>query len=78
MSFSDDLDEVTAQGYTDTFTEEHADQYVGCVKCKGHHHTSAFCRCGRCFFQYIGTRRFDHSDVCTLVRCECGEVSMWD
>jgi hypothetical protein len=64
---------------SETFAEAHADQWLGCVKCKESHHTSSFCpKCGRCFFQYVGTRRCHNDEVGTFVGCECGTVSMWD
>lgn len=62
------------------FAVKHADQHLGCVKCRKSHHVTAFCHgCGRCFFQYIGTKRLHHDHVVgTVVGCECGKRVLWD
>ena len=78
MAFAVNLNAAVTGSYED-FAEKHADQHLGCVKCRGSHHESSFCMCGRCFHQYIGTKRLSHDGIIgTIVHCECGRNVLWD
>lgn len=61
--------------HKEQFAERHCDQWRGCITCKESHHISAFCRCGRCFFQ--GKLR-DGGELGYFVDCACGETDLWD
>jgi hypothetical protein len=64
--------------YSEQFAFEHADQHIGCVRCKESHHISNICQsCYRCFFKekYVTDKNGYHSPV---VFCSCGKKYLWD
>jgi hypothetical protein len=64
-------------GSEEQWAGDHPDQYRGCVACKKSHHETAFCKCGRCFFQ--GEVKQVHlAHGLTIVKCACGRTSIWD